>query len=96
MRMTTLCIVLASCACAQSEFPRAVQSFAEKRDQCDHFRGEVPDSPDDERMSEVNQAIDRFCTGTDQQLSRLKKKYAGDTRVSAKLDAYEPTIEAKP
>ena len=67
--------------------------FLERRATCDHFRGEVPDPPDAERMREIERQIAATCTGTDAQLAQLKKRYRDDPAVAKQLAAFEPKIE---
>lgn len=67
--------------------------FLERRATCDHFRGEVPDPPDAERMREIEQQIVATCTGTDAQLAQLKQRYRDDPAVTKQLAAFEPKIE---
>lgn len=63
----------------------------ERRDGCDHFRGE--DSPDAERRAQIDRELQRLCTGTDADLARLKRIYAGNQTVQRSLDEYEINIE---
>jgi hypothetical protein len=81
-------------ACAAEPATPDLATFLERRATCDHFRGEIPDPPDAQRMREVEQQIDAFCTGSDAQLALLKKRYRDDPAVSKQLAAFEPQIEA--
>ena len=81
------------CACAAAPAEPDLPAFLERRAMCDHFRGEFPDPPDPERMREVEQQIDAFCTGTDAQLALLKARYRDDPGVTKQLAAFEPRIE---
>lgn len=78
-------------AAPASALPQDVAAFIERRDQCDHFRGEEP--YDDTRAAELAVKLRETCTGTDAALERLKKKYAGSAAISAKLAGYDPAIE---
>ncbi|WP_144634311.1 hypothetical protein [Bordetella genomosp. 13] len=71
--------------------PGDVRTFIERRERCDHFRGEDP--TDDKRFEEISAALDRYCTGTDAELKKLKAAYKGDAAVQKALSAYEPDIE---
>ena len=84
-------VFLAWPAGAQPRFPEDVTRFVERREACDHFRGEEP--YDTERRKFLEQQALKFCAGTDQQLAALKKKYEGDTAVTTKLAEYEAEIE---
>ena len=76
---------------AQAKWPLDVARFIERRDGCDHFRGEDP--YDEERRKFLQQQTLRLCVGTDNDLATLKKKYRGDNAIMAKLNDYEPQIE---
>jgi hypothetical protein len=76
-----------------SRFPHDVSEFLANREACDHFRGEVIDPPDAELKKERNENIATYCTGTDRQLARLKKKYAKRRDVMKGLNALERQIE---
>ena len=76
---------------ASPAVPEDVRAFTERRDGCDHFRGE--DSPDAERRAQIDAALRELCTGTDAELARLKRAYAGNPDVQHLLDGYEITIE---
>jgi hypothetical protein len=65
--------------------------FITRRDLCDHFRAEEP--YDIARAREIAANVKRYCTGTDRELQRLRKKYAHNPRVLKTLNAYEDTIE---
>jgi len=71
--------------------PEDVRTFIERRDGCDHFRGE--DSPDAERRAQIDRELQRLCSGTDAELARLKRIYAGNKAVQQSLDDYEVNIE---
>ena len=78
-------------ASEQDGFPKDVATFVEKRDLCDHFRGEEPF--DEERRKFLYKNMKELCTGTDRQLAELKKKYQGNSTVMKKLSTYEVNIE---
>lgn len=84
----------ASAAAESAQFPCDVMSFIERRDLCDHFRGEEP--YDAERATFLESNIAELCTGTDKQLEELKRKYAGHADVLAKLSEYELQVEPFP
>ena len=71
--------------------PAEVAAFRERRDECDHFRGEDP--YDEERAAFLSEALTRTCTGTDAELKALRARYAGDPRVVAALADYEDEAE---
>lgn len=73
------------------KLPEDVRAFIERRDGCDHFRGE--DSPDAERRAQIDRELQRLCTGTDAELARLKRVYAGNKAIQHSLDDYEVNIE---
>ena len=90
-----LLAVLVSLASCATEATPDLASFLERRADCDHWRGEVPDPPDPDRMREVERQTALTCKGTDAQLAALKKRYRDDPVVSKQLAAFEPQVEAK-
>ena len=99
--MKTLVIVpillLFSCSSifAAEKLPNDVRQFIAQRDACDHFRGELPDPEEAERMREVTGQIEKRCRGTDQRLRLLKKKYGSDANVKKRLNVYDEQIEPR-
>jgi hypothetical protein len=71
--------------------PKEVAAFLEKRDLCDHFRGEPP--YDEERRIFIQKNMVELCTGSDQDLANLKTKYRNNPTVLKKLSIYEEDIE---
>jgi hypothetical protein len=71
--------------------PADVRAFVARRDRCDHFRGE--DSDDPARQREIGRSLERYCTGTDATLARLKVRYRGNVRVARLLSRYDPNVE---
>lgn len=100
---TGLAIVLfggapcASAAGVSKPLPREVRDFIERREGCDHFRGEpVPepeDDPEGERRRQIETALEKLCTGTDAELTRLRARYRNDATVTAALADFEDDIE---
>jgi hypothetical protein len=78
---------------AQSRLPRDIAQFMERRDACDHFRGEEP--YDAGRRKLLEDKTRQLCTGTDRKLAALKLKYKNQAKVLVKLNEYEPQIEAR-
>jgi len=94
--MSALPLVLTAACGAQPEEDLAdFHKFVADRDACEHFAGEVPDTPDPERMKEVLEQAKIYCAGTDARLAALKSKYAKNSAVMSKLDEYDDTIEMK-
>ena len=87
----------ASAAGDSKPLPREVRAFIERREGCDHFRGEpVPEPADDpkgERRRQIESALDKLCTGTDAELARLRARYRKDAAVTAALADFEDEIE---
>lgn len=96
MRIKSLCLLFLISTClyagAQAKLPADVARFIEKRDGCDHFRGEEP--YDAERRAFLLKNMNKLCKGTDRQLARLKKKYAQQPAIMEKLNDYDEQIEA--
>jgi hypothetical protein len=82
---------------ATKPLPREVRVFIERREGCDHFRGEpVPEPADDpkgERRRQIESALAKLCTGTDAELARLRARYRDDAAVTAALADFEDDIE---
>ena len=78
-------------AAVAKEHPIALRAFLERREECDHWRGEA--SPDKARQRDIDRAVCRTCAGTDAQLARLKKKYRANDAVMDVLDELEDRIE---
>jgi hypothetical protein len=87
-----LCALTSRAAGAADSLPPDVAKFAERRDICDHFRGE-PFEGDAARRAFVFSQANAYCAATDKELARLRRKYSGDRRVLGRLDAYESCIE---
>ena len=79
-------------AAGEENLPDDAARFIERRDLCDHFRGE--DAYDEERRLFLEKSLREFCTGTDRELARLKGIYRENGPVIRKLDTYEENIEA--
>lgn len=87
-----LCIC-SSASAAGSTFPSEVATFVERRESCDHWRGEY--GYDEERQRDIDWSMCQTCPGTDAELVRLKKKYANNRQAVDKLNEFEPDIEPK-
>jgi hypothetical protein len=72
-----------------------VDEFIQQREACDHFRGEIPEPGDVERIEEIKAEIRKFCTGTDAKLDLLRKKYSSIPVIVARLAVFETRIERK-
>ena len=73
------------------EHPTDLRTFLERREECDHWRGEA--SPDKARQRDINRAVCRTCMGTDAELARLKKKYKANAAVMDVLDELQDRVE---
>jgi hypothetical protein len=99
MKKIVMCLGLFSAlhaVFADVALPHDVETFVERREGCDHMRGETPEPAEKKRMREVNREIAKLCKGTDNALTRLKKKYARDQMVMQRLSEFEDSIEAMP
>lgn len=86
-------LILIFPALAASPLPLDVQKFIDRREGCDHMRGELPDPNQKQSMKEVNREIEKLCKGTDRQLVQLKKKYVSNASVIQRLNEFEEGIE---
>jgi hypothetical protein len=73
--------------------PRDVQRFVDRREGCDHMRGEFPDHGEKQRVNEVTREINKLCAGTGTELAQLKRKYAGNSTIMQILNQFEIGIE---
>lgn len=90
-----LCLLMSVSSLPASEpLPGDVQRFIDRREGCDHMRGEMPTPGGKRWMRQMRQEIKKLCEGTDEELARLKKKYAMKKSVLRRLDEFEPGIEA--
>lgn len=76
---------------APAPLPKEVQTFVDRREACDHWRGEH--GFDAERQKDIDWSVCQSCPGTDAELARLKQKYRGNVRVTAVLAGFEPRVE---
>lgn len=90
------CFGLSPAFAVENRLPSEVAKFIDQREGCDHFRGEVPDPPDRQRMREIEREIRKLCTGTDKKLAQLKRKYAKNQAVLHRLSEFEDYIESPP
>jgi len=98
MRNILLCLSLlvpVSSSLADEPLPRDVQRFVDRREGCDHMRGEMPDPGERQRARAMSREIQQLCAGTDHSLAQLKKRYAKNPVVMRHLDEFEPAVEAK-
>jgi hypothetical protein len=99
MRLSLLCLSLlmpVAPLLAGEPLPSDVQRFIDRREGCDHMRGEVPEHGEKQRMREVSRDIEKLCKGTDKKLAQLKKKHAMNLSVMRRLDEFEPGLEVIP
>jgi hypothetical protein len=82
----------AAIAGQSSGIPEDVKQFIEKRDVCDHFRGEP--HYDEERSRFLEKQVEKYCTGTNMELLSLKAKYMNNPAIIGKLSRYEENVEA--
>ncbi|WP_093001623.1 hypothetical protein [Rhizobium sp. NFR07] len=88
----SLSLCLSAGVTLAADLPVDVAAFVEERQQCDHFRGE--EAYDEARAAEINKALDRYCSGTDARLAKLKAKYSkGPATAVTALDEFEDRIE---
>lgn len=91
-----VCMVFVLCGArlgyADPELPVDVAEFKDRRDLCDHFRGEEPYDAD--RRKFIAASVRKYCTGTDRELTLLKAKYRENDAVRQILEQYQEAIEA--
>lgn len=76
---------------AATGLPRDVSDFISRRDDCEHFIGEEP--YDAERRAYLEKVIRETCTGSNQVLDALRRKYRSNAAVLKALADYERLAE---
>jgi len=76
---------------AARPLPADVRAFIARRDACDHFRGEEP--YDRARADELKIKLAQTCTGSDDELAALRRKYAHDRKVVKRLSRYQERVD---
>lgn len=77
---------LALMAAPDRPLPPRVRRFIERRQGCDHWRGEY--SPDPARRRQIERGVASECTGIDRELVRLRQLYRRTPSVLHALDDY--------
>ncbi|MCC6595169.1 MAG: hypothetical protein IT477_01520 [Rhodanobacteraceae bacterium] len=89
------CAALPATATARDAAPGLlapeVMRFIQRRDSCDHFRGE--EAYDAARREFLLLRVREHCTGSDAELAALKARYKDQPAVMERLDRYESRIE---
>ncbi len=75
------------------DYPSDVEEFIDRREICDHFRGEEPYDAD--RAKFLADQIKETCSGTDKELRNLKQRYEGDDTIMQILNRFEEEIESR-
>ena len=91
MRTSLLCLsllMLVSPVLADAPLPGDVQRFIDRREGCDHMRGEIPEHGEKQRIREMSREIEKLCKGTDEELAQLKRKFALNPSVMRRLDEF--------
>ena len=70
------------------ELPGDVQSFVEKYQLCEHFRGEHTGGSSPERDKQVNERVAEVCPEADKVLVQLRKKYRSNPRILTFLEGF--------
>ncbi|MDO7844576.1 hypothetical protein [Sphingomonas immobilis] len=86
-----LTFVAADPAAARAPLPATVRHFIARRDECDHFRGEV--EYDKARAAEMAAAFAKYCKGSDADLARIRRQYRHNRLVLKAVSGYETRIE---
>jgi hypothetical protein len=78
-------------AAARAPLPADVRHFIVRRDECDHFRGEVEYGK--ARAAEMAAAFAKYCKGSDAELARIRRQYRNNRLVLKAVSGYETRIE---
>ncbi len=76
-----------------ADYPSDVADFIDRREMCDHFRGE--EQYDEDRAEFLSERIEETCRGTDEELRKMKQKYSDCDKIVQLLSRFEEQIEAK-
>lgn len=71
---------------ATRPLPLDVRRYIERRQGCDHWRGEYSEDP--VRRHQIERGVRKECIGSDRELDRLRRTYRRVPRVVAALDDY--------
>ncbi|MCF6190320.1 MAG: hypothetical protein L3J51_07570 [Cocleimonas sp.] len=74
-----------------TNIPADVYYFIERRDGCDHFRGEPMYS--EERKEDILKNMKELCEGSDEALSKMRHKHKDNKFVQKLLSVYDANIE---
>ncbi len=88
-----MAVISSGFASGVSDYPFDVEEFIDRREICDHFRGEEPYDAD--RAKFLADKIKETCSGTDKELRELKLKYQNDDKVMQILNRFEEEIESE-
>jgi hypothetical protein len=83
-------------AIATDPLPKDVSRYIEQRETCYHMAGEIPDPSEKERLREVIHEINKQCKGLDKKKLQLRKKYAANVAVTARLIKLEADTDDAP
>ncbi len=86
-------MISSSFATGVPDYPFDVEEFIDRREICDHFRGEEPYDAD--RAKFLAEKIKETCSATDKELRELKLKYRNDDKVMQILNRFEEEIESE-
>lgn len=70
---------------AKQKLPADVAKFINNAEMCEHFAGEWDDN-DKARQREITQAVAQSCGQAQQQLKRLRVKYAKEPEIRKVID----------
>lgn len=94
-----LSLLLAGASLATELYPQEVSEYIERREACDHFRGEPwpegASNEERERRDFIAAQLKRYCKGSDQAIRALKAKYKNNRVVIDRLEKYEADTEGK-
>lgn len=74
-------------AASAAPLPPAVTRFIERRQGCDHWRGEYSEDP--VRRRQIEAGAKKECTGSDRELDRLRRVYRRNPAVRDALKDFE-------
>ncbi|PHM36738.1 hypothetical protein Xmau_04101 [Xenorhabdus mauleonii] len=72
-----------------SDIPKDLQEYIDNAENCEHFAGEMDSGLTDERMNEIMNGIDEYCTKAKDLQNKLKDKYKNDAKKIEIINNYD-------
>ncbi|MDX7985931.1 hypothetical protein FE392_01080 [Xenorhabdus sp. 12] len=74
---------------SESDTPKDLQEYIDNAENCLHFAGEMDSGLTDERMNEIINGLDEYCTKAKDLQNKLKDKYKNDAEKIEIINGYD-------